>query len=828
MGIKRYLKRFRGLVSKIRDMERLGLKFAEIYLPPWLGYPFSKAISPFFRLGAKSAQACRLPLDQNMIIYESYNGRDFAGNPYALFLYLLNNPDYSHLTHVLVVPDKNHPKVKAFKKNSRVILVRPNTGRYVKLAQTSAYFINNSSWKPYLVKREGQKYLYTWHSTLLKKLAVDKGSPWEARNVNRALITADYFISPNRYTTDILLKSHGVDGFIDGTIAEFGYPRNDLTVHGDIPSIRKKLGLSEGEKLVLFAPTWRGEQFARNTVGETMEWQKQLQDSLPTGFKVLVKFHTMVYPFLDTGSLKLSVSPDIDTNEVLAASDILVTDYSGIFFDFLITGNPVIFFTPDRDEYEKVKKGFYLDLDTLPGPVCSSIGEVTRFIEKIDDLKDQYKESYSDFSKRFMSEDDGSACERTVALLFQNTNADPRIYKKERNRRRVLFFPGPMNPNGVTTSFISLLSSFDFNKYEAAVLIPYDEKNREFQMRLDRRAGIFYPGAPDGFTYKEYRTHTSFIRKGLIKDIKTLLIAYRRNMGRVFGTIRFDIVVNYHGYQPADALKGAQGVNAERRVIYLHNDLERDRKIKQPQLHSVFSTYHFYDNLFCVSRDSLEANRKGMAAYVRKVFGHNLIGKMGYARNFIEPDTIRQRSLANMGPECPLPDKKKCNFITIGRLSPEKNHKRLFEAFSMVLDKHPDSFLYVVGDGFLASELHRLAETMKINDSIAFVPFTPNPFPLLAACDCFVLSSDIEGQPITILEALTLNKPIIATDIAGPHDLLFEGYGTLVAPDPKALSKAMSDFIQQGKIMNLRKFDSETYIKEVHREFERKVLEGTL
>lgn len=823
MRIGKLFKKLRRILLKIRDAERLSLKVFETFFPAWIAYPGSLIVSPGFRLSALAVKYCKLPIDSNLVMYESYNGRDFAGNPYALFLHLINRTEYAHLEHVLVASSAFHPKVRSFRKHPRVRIVRPNSLSYVRYAETSKFFINNSSWKPYLVKRDGQVYVYTWHSTLLKKLAADKGSPWEARNVNRALVSADYFISPNRYTTDLLIKSHGAEGFINGAITEFGYPRNDLTVNSDITSLKKSLGMDSGEKLVLFAPTWRGEQFARDTVGETLEWRNKLEASLPCGYRILVKFHTMVYRFLDRKTRRLCVPLGIDANEILSVADILVTDYSGIFFDFLTTGRPIIFFTPDREEYTKIKKGFYLNLENLPGPVFNSIDDVAVAISGIDEIIKNYKNLYKEFCQLYVADDDGSVCRRTVDLVLGGKD-DSRVYIRKQRKRRILLYPGPMNPNGVTTSFISLLSSFDYSLWNVAVLIPYDGKNREFQARIDTRAGIFYLGASDAFSFSEYAVHARFIKHGANHLENLPVSAYTRTMNRVFSGIQFDTAVNFHGYQPGDAARIAFGVKADKRVVFLHNDLERDRKIKQPQLRSVFSVYKFYEKLFCVSADSLKANIKGMAAYVKSEFGQELSSRMDYVRNLVDPGIIRLKSKEGFDGSIALPAAGVCSFITIGRLSPEKNHKRLIEAFLKVNQKYPETHLYVVGDGSLHSNLHHLATSLGLSDKIIFISFTANPYPLLAACDCFVLSSDIEGQPITILEALTLDKPIISTDIAGPHDLLKEGYGKLVEQNPEALAQAMIDFIDNGRKMDRLTFDAEAYVFEVRDEFKRKVL----
>ncbi|OHD26356.1 MAG: hypothetical protein A2Y38_00225 [Spirochaetes bacterium GWB1_59_5] len=814
------------MLDSLRQTRRLALKAFETYLPPALGYPLSRLVDPFFRRSALAAGYCeRLQLEPDLVMYESYNGRDFAGNAYALFRHLIDRNDYAHLRHVIAVPSLDHPKVLPFRNHPRVILVKVDTPAYIRYAESCTWFINNASWKPYLIKRSGQTWVYTWHSTLLKKLAVDKGAPWEARNVTRALVAADYFISPNRYTTELLLASHGAGPFMDGMIAEFGYPRNDLTINADRISIKRMLGLSEGEQLVVFAPTWRGEQNAVDTVAETLDQRQRLQDLLPAGYRVVVKFHTMVYRFLNAAAMKYCPPLSVDANELLAAADYLVTDYSGIFFDYLSTGRPVIFFAPDREEYARAKNGFYLDLETLPGPMCQDLGSVASAILHSRGISERYAQAYAEFRALYLADDDGMACQRTIDLVF-GAVPEPRTYRIPHTRKRLLFYPGPMNPNGVTTSFLALAGRLDYDAYDVAVLLPDDARNRVFQAGIDRRASIFYQSVPDAFTASEYSAHARFIKRGSRSRDDLPIQAYRSSMGRIFYGVEFHSAVNFHGYQPADAAKLALGVVAARKVIFLHNDLNRDRIIKQPQLHAVFSTYKYYDRLFCVSADSLAANLVGMAVYTRGEFGDDVAPLMDYAPNLIAPESIRSRALEALPGTIPEPSPEMATFMTIGRLSPEKNHARLLEAFRLVVDTCPGSRLYIVGDGKTAGTLRQLARSLRLGESTVFIPFMANPYPLFKACDCFVLSSDIEGQPITILEALTLGKPVISTDIAGPHDLLCGGEGTLVAASAEALASAMITFIRNGRTMDRKDFDPFGYVESAASRFAEKVLEG--
>lgn len=783
----------------------------------------------------------------NYIMYESSNGRDFAGNPYALFKYLVYHKEYQHFNHVIAINDTEHPKLAPYKNHPRVVIVKIDSDSFIKYAESCKYYINNVSFRPYIIKKEGQVYVNTWHSTLLKKLAVDSNHVWESKNISRGLLATDYFISPNRYTTENLFRSYGVDSLMQGTIAEIGYPRNDLIYNTDKELIRKKLNIPRNKKLILFAPTWRGQYIPENTVRQTLDYYHQIKKNISGEYHMIVKFHTMVYRFLDHEALKLSVPLDIDTNELLAVTDILITDYSGILFDFLITGKPIILFTPDRQDYYNAKGGFYLDLNELPGPICDTIDEVIKSINDLNTIQKRYASQYESSRKRFVMCDDGQACERAANLIFKKENYK-NTYKLTHKRKNILIYPGNLFTNGVTTSFLALLNHIDYTKYNIVVLLPDDSSNRQNQRKINKNAKVFYQITIDGYTRKEYAKAVKMERVGLRHKNKELVTVCQRNMRRIFCDTEFDTVINFSGYAPLWAAKICFGIKAKKKVIYLHNDLNEDRKIKNPALHSVFSLYKYYDNLFCVSKDSLEANLNGTAAYVKRTFGDDIKYKMDYINNLVLPDKIKHDAeklstvLRNskkyyvvtnpISSEpnskysimIPLPSRENINFISIGRLSPEKNHLRLLHAFHKVQNTYKDVRLYIVGQGVMKNDLENFVRDNEIHNKVVFTDYLHNPYPLLKLCDCLVLSSDIEGQGLVILEALILDTFVISTDIPGPHDILKNGDGILVTCSADALADAMLDFIENRKLLGKRKFNPDDYVNKAIQQFYEKVL----
>jgi CDP-glycerol glycerophosphotransferase len=115
----------------------------------------------------------------------------------------------------------------------------------------------------------------------------------------------------------------------------------------------------------------------------------------------------------------INLSKYDDITEIYLVSDICITDYSSVFFDFANLKRPVLFYTYDIDKYRDILRGFYIDINTeVPGPLLYTTEEVIDSIQKIDQVTEQYKERYAQFYDRFCSVDDGNASKRTVERVF--------------------------------------------------------------------------------------------------------------------------------------------------------------------------------------------------------------------------------------------------------------------------------------------------------------------------------------------------------------------------------------------------------------------------
>ena len=181
--------------------------------------------------------------------------------------------------------------------------------------------------------------------------------------------------------------------------------------------IRAQIGIPEGNTAVMYAPTWR-EEAQEVELLDVIE----LSDRLGPEFTFLQRGHVRT---LDMGAVVrhdnvIDVSTYPQINDLYLATDLLITDYSSMMFDYSVTRRPMIFFTPDIDEYTDPKvRGVYFDLEEIsPGPVVRTPDDVVDLLGSIDTWEPTYDERYKAWCERFNHADDGHAAERAVDALF--------------------------------------------------------------------------------------------------------------------------------------------------------------------------------------------------------------------------------------------------------------------------------------------------------------------------------------------------------------------------------------------------------------------------
>ncbi len=787
----------------------------------------------------------RLPVRPDVVLYEAYGGRGVLCHPEALFRTLLDAPDLAHLQHVWVLRDRaaNAEVLRELRHHPRVTFVRPGTPAYLRHVGTAGYLVNNATFPPDFGKREGQVYLNTWHGTPLKAMGYDQQEALVAtRNVVRNFLMADYLLSSGDYMTERMYAgAYRLTNLFSGEVIDEGGPRTDRQVldAAGRAAVRGRMRaggtvVGDGETVVLYAPTWQGASFgeARDDALLLAARARELRAMLPPGHRVLLRVHQQVYAAARAHAdiRDLLVPGEIPTNVVLGATDILVSDYSSIFFDFLGTGRPIVFFTPDEQAYV-AERGVYLDLTSLPGPTARTLAELGRLVAAVGSGSDldpvrTHEEARQAARARFAAKDDGGASERVVDIVFRGRREGRAVAPLPRDgRATMLVHLGGMKSNGITTSALGLVRHIDHSRFDVtAVVDSFTEEERvdnvtqiPSQVRVLPRIGAFALGSLVWYVRREL-----FSRAGELapRDLETMVRRFGLEWYRCYGGARFDYAVDFSGYSPRWSFLIAQAPGAVR-SIWLHNDLLADQlrtvdgnKAHEINLGGVFSSYSAFHHLVSVSPALRDINARSLSAYASTE-------RFGSARNTIDA----YRVLIGAGAQDPHPvierDPALTTFVTVGRVSPEKNHERLVRAFAQVHAEHRQTRLVVVGDGPLLPRLAEVVDEVGLRGAVVLAGHRANPFAVLAASDVFVLSSDYEGQPMVILEAMVLGLPVVTTAFGSVASALPEGSGLIVEPTVDALADGLRAALRAE--VPCPEFDAEAYNAEVMDEFYRAI-----
>lgn len=729
-----------------------------------------------------------IPLKPKHVFLESNHGSSLGCHPLALFRQMILDERFLGFTYVWAHrPDAKIPEEVAVRQD--VILVSMHSDLYLKYLASCKYLVNNVSFAPYFVRRSDQIYLNTWHGTPLKTLGRSmRQGLLEYENLARNFVQATHVASPNELTDWALFEDHRIARYATAARRITGSPRLDRLINDGArlrERIRTVLGVEDKDSFILYAPTWRG------GVDEQRFDTAKLIDDLSAmaavpGTKVFFRAHRLTERLISRYHLPVDVVPgEIDTNDLLAAVDVLVTDYSSIGFDFLPTGRPVVYYIPDAEEYAE-GRGLYLHPDRFPGKVCTTRNELVEALTNRSDLGS----ASSDTLALYASKEDGHASARTIDFMLEPIGLP-------HNTKPLLVFHASLIPNGIASALLALLSALNPEQVDIVLVVEGHVMRREegrqtILARLPSYVDLAFRIDNITATPEEQwaiNRDSSHDVRASGEVLKLQRRAWKRESKRILGSAVPDAVIEFDGYATLWAdLTANMGSKETRHFIWQHNQLVDEWRTKYPELAGLFARYDNFDAIVPVS-DSLAAENRDQL--IRAGF-HT---KTPYVAvpNVLDVDKIMEYADEKLDLDlAEWMDEDAINVVAIGRLSPEKNLVELVEAWPELMLEHPKAKLLVIGSGLLEADLKALVEELEIERSVFFAGQRTNPYPALKRADLFVLPSVHEGQPVVILEAMTLGVPVAAAFTPGTAELLEMGYGALVGACSSELSKDLS------------------------------------
>lgn len=347
------------------------------------------------------------PINDKKILFECGRNK-IDDNPLAIYEYM--KKEKLDRTYKLVFLASKGSNTSALDSKD-TYYYRTFLGMYHKA--TAKYWIRSQSIGGLIEKRKGQIVLYTNHGIVgLKKCGYDVTNAKERPPISMTK-GWDYFIASSKSDIPILKSSTGYQG----KILSLGSARTDKLINIDskrIQKIKKDLGLTNNKKkVILYAPTFR--DYEDSPKNWKINDLSKLKD-----YKIVVTCHPLARKLWEEYPLDKSIinALDYEIDDLLLISDVLITDYSSVFFDYLLLNKPIVFYPYDYDKYVKERKGFYFDYKKdLPGAIAYNIEELLNILKNNKELH-KYDQKRRKFRKEHLELCDGNSCQRIVEKII--------------------------------------------------------------------------------------------------------------------------------------------------------------------------------------------------------------------------------------------------------------------------------------------------------------------------------------------------------------------------------------------------------------------------
>lgn len=368
----------------------------------------NKAFRSIASLGVK-ALGLFTPMDNKAVIFSGHS-RKYNDSPRAIYEYMISKPEFKNYKFYWAVDD-----ISEIIPGNAVKIV-PDTFNYFRTALRCKYWITCVNIERSLkFKRKNCVYLNTWHGIPIKTV----GNMAEGRT-DYDFSYIDYFCISGNYEKDIYKKAFNVPR---KHMIKTGLPRNDELYQADSNDrlrIRKRLGIPDNKKVILYAPTWRdsnngGKSYSIKPPMHLEKWEQKL------GSEYVMLFRTHPYTNellgVDFNDFVRDYINYPRINDLLIVADILISDYSATIFDYSVLERPIIAFAYDCKEYGKVR-GFGMNpVKEMPGGIETNEDDVINRILSMDFQKEatfvrKFKKKYVSFG--------GHATEQCVNIIFKN------------------------------------------------------------------------------------------------------------------------------------------------------------------------------------------------------------------------------------------------------------------------------------------------------------------------------------------------------------------------------------------------------------------------
>ena len=348
-------------------------------------------------------------------------------------------------------------------------------------------------------------------------------------------------------------------------------------------------------------------------------------------------------------------------------------------------------------------------------------------------------------------------------------------------KKKIRFLINTLTVGGAEKVLIDLLSKLNPNDYQTELITV--------------SGGVFSKDVPPYVKYKQLIRSNGRIGKLLTKIVYKMPPTLFKLF---FMKGKFDIEIAYMQAFPTKILRVYTKKKDVKTYAFIHTDVSVTNFLSQYKSKAqCIKQYNMFTKTCFVSKSAKDGFEKSIGKLENACIIHNVINH----------ERIIERSKEKVDFEYST---KGLKLISVGRLNEAKNYKALIQIASK-LEKDFDFELCIVGGGEQRKELERLIQELNVK-SVKLLGMHENPYPLLKKADLFVCSSIREGYSTAVVEALTLNLPVITTDCAGMKEILNDGeYGLIVENNEQSLYLGLFNLLQNKSYYDELKIKSNLY-----------------
>lgn len=368
-------------------------------------------------------------IQKNKIVFSNFQGKAFGCNPKYLAKEIIKQKlpyELVWLTDKTCDTDEFPIEIRTENYHSK---------RGLEELLTAGIWIDNTRkpffWSNHLKKSKEQIYIQTWHGSLgIKKMEGDipQGDKWWLKYARIDSQNIDYIISNSKFLDDLYSRESCF--FYNGKILRYGHPRNDIFFKTKeekdyiTNKVNKTLNLCSKTIKLLYVPTFRDDGNLQYIKLDFKNLKNSVEKKFNKKCQIILRLHPNIPTefanyFINENIINATNYPDIQ--ELLLASDIVISDYSSCMFDFILTKRPVFVYAEDIDKYNN-DRGFYYPLESTPFPIATNNEELAQNILNFDYNK--YKSEVEEFLKKHVCVDDGYASERVIELIKKLINGE--------------------------------------------------------------------------------------------------------------------------------------------------------------------------------------------------------------------------------------------------------------------------------------------------------------------------------------------------------------------------------------------------------------------